>query len=114
MREKKSSKRDQYTIVLEDVRSDFKLFGEELQAVRGSVERLDGKVDQLDGKIDRLDGKVDQLDGKVDRIEGRVVRLEENIEFVKGELTVIRHNQVTRDEFKLLETRVLRLEKRLK
>ena len=100
MREKKSSKRDQYTIVLEDVRSDFKLFGEELQAVRGSVERLDGKVDQLDGKVDR--------------IEGRVVRLEENIEFVKGELTVIRHNQVTRDEFKLLETRVLRLEKRLK
>ncbi|OGZ47753.1 MAG: hypothetical protein A3J55_03825 [Candidatus Ryanbacteria bacterium RIFCSPHIGHO2_02_FULL_45_17b] len=61
--------RDEYTVVLEDLRSEFRIFGEGLQGVRS------------------------------------------DLEFVKEELALIRHNQVTRDEFKFLEARVARLER---
>jgi len=87
----KSTKRDQYTIILEGIRSDFRVFGDGLKTV---------------------DTKVDILDTKVNTINEQVGRLTVDMEFVKSELAIIRHNQVTRDEFKLLETRVARLEKR--
>ncbi len=80
---KESNNRDQYTAILKDLRSQFKGFGEGLRVV--------------DGKVDRVVKKVDQL--------------ESDMQIVKDELALIRHNQVTRDEFKLLQVRVLRLEK---
>ena len=61
--------RDEYTVVLEDLRSEFRVFGEGLQGVKA------------------------------------------DLEFVKEELALIRHNQITRDEFKFLEARVTRLER---
>ena len=79
----KTPGKDQYTVVLEDLRSQFKVFGEGLMVV----------------------------DGKVDRIAKKVGQLEADMQIVKDELALIRHNQVTRDEFKLLQVRVLRLEK---
>ena len=75
--------RDEYTVVLEDIRSEFRVFGEGLQQVKTDLEEV--KTDLGVVKTD--------------------------LEFVKGELELIRHNQVTRDEFKFLETRVARLER---
>lgn len=80
---KNSSKRDQYTVVLESLRSDFKVFGEVLSAVRDDVTEI--KKEIMEMKVD--------------------------LEMVKSELAIIRHNQITRDEFKFLETRVNRLER---
>lgn len=80
---KKSEKRDQYTMVLEDLRSHFKVFGEALSGVRDEVKDNSKRLGQV----------------------------ESDLEFIKGELALIRHHQVTRDEFKFLETRVSRLEK---
>mgnify|MGYP001605078573 FL=1 len=85
-----SSKRDQYTVVLESLHSDFKVFGESLSLVRDEVKENTGKLEKIDG---------------------RLLIVETDLEIIKNELAIIRHNQVTRDEFKLLETRVHRLEK---
>ena len=87
MAEKKQSrKKDAYTIVLEHIHSDFKVFGEGLSLIR----------DEVKGNSRRLD-----------KVEERLANLE-------VEAALIRHNQVTRDEFKFLETRVARLERKLK
>lgn len=80
---KNSTKRDQYTAVLEDIRSHNQAFGEGLSLVRDKVNKLDKHFD----------------------------RVESDLELIKGELALIHHNQVTREEFKFLETRVLRMEK---
>ena len=82
MKKSVSSKktRDEYTVVLEDIRSEFRVFGEGLQ--------------QLDNKM-----------------ANGFQELKTELEFVKEELGLIRHNQVTRDEFKFLEARVTRLER---
>lgn len=75
---KKIETRDQYTIVLEDLRSTFKVFGESL-----------------------------------DFVKDKVGKMESDLEILKGEVALIRHNQVTRDEFKFLESRVFRLEQKV-
>ena len=84
-------KKDQYTVVLEDLRSNFKVFGESLDLVKD---------------------KVDSIDKRVDSIDKRLGGVESDLEILKTEVALIRHNQVTRDEFKLLESRVLRLERK--
>ena len=75
----RSTKRDQYTVVLEDLRSQFRVFGEGLSYVS-------------------------------DMLDEHTKQSQTELEFVKEQLSIIRHNQVTRDEFQLLETRVARLE----
>jgi hypothetical protein len=48
----KNEKRDQYAVVLEDLRSDFKAFGENLSIVRERVENIDGRLGHVEKKLD--------------------------------------------------------------
>lgn len=91
-----SRKKDQYT-VLEDLRGQFRIFGEGLEHVSDT---LDKHTVQLQRITERLV-----------HAEARLASIEAELEFVKEQLAIIRHNQITRDEFRLLETRVARLER---
>jgi|SRR3989344_1953945 len=92
-----SSKRDQYTAVLEDIRSHNKVFGESLGAVRDELKEVHEELNEVHEEVKDH--------------SRRLSPIEADLEIIKNELAIIRHNQVTRDEFKLLETRVNRLEK---
>jgi len=92
-KKKQSSRKDAYTIVLEDIRDNFRAFGESLSFIRDEVKEHT--------KILAEHSKM-------------LAILKEDIEMLKAEVALIRHNQVTRDEFKFLETRVSRLERKLK
>lgn len=95
---KKKIKKNVYTgrevgVILEDIKSDFKIFGETL---------LDVKK------------KGDATFEAVGALTEDVAILKEDMVFVKGELGLIRNElkeKVSRDEFALLEKRVLSLEK---
>lgn len=50
--------RDQYTVVLEDLRSQFKIFGEGLMVVDGKVDRVVKKVDQLEVDMQAVMGEL--------------------------------------------------------
>ncbi len=83
---KSKTKKDYNTVLLEKLGHDFGIFGEGLTHVTG----------------------------KVDEIADDVIQLKEGILDVKAELALIRHDlkeKIGRDEFKLLENRVARLEK---
>ena len=83
---KSKIKKDYNTILLEKLGHDFGIFGEGLT----------------------------HITCKVDKIADDVVQLKDGILDVKAELALIRHElkeKVGRDEFKLLENRVARLEK---
>jgi len=76
------NKRDRYTIVLEDVRSDIKGIAEGVMMVNEKMDREFKKVN-------------------------------ENLQLTRTEISLIRHSQITRDEFKFLEDRVFNIEKKL-
>ena len=88
-----SSKRDQCTVVLEA-----------LSLVRDEVKDNTRKLEKVDGRLFGVEGHLSDIDTRLSGVET-------DLEVIKNELAIIRHNQVTRDEFKLLETRVSRLEK---
>lgn len=86
--------------ILEEVRSDFKVFGESL----GNVERRGNATFEAVGKLQE----------GVTILKEDVKTLKNDMVFVKGELGIIRNElkeKVGRDEFVLLEKRVAFLEK---
>ena len=106
-KKKQSSRKDAYTIVLEDIRDNFRAFGESLSFIRDEVKEHT--------KILAEHSKILAEHSKILAEHSRILAvLKEDIEVLKGEVALIRHNQVTRDEFKFLETRISRLERKLK
>ena len=92
MKKNISSKRDQYTVVLEDIRSHNKAFGESLAA-------LSGKTNDRFDKIDK------KLDSHTEMIGNIMIRLEE----IKNEFK----QKVDYKDFARLQIRVAHLEARV-
>jgi hypothetical protein len=85
-----------FEVLLEQVESDFSTFGEALQMLG---QKVDQRFDAVDQRFDAVDQRFDGIDNE--------------LSVIKTELSLIRHElkqKVDRDEFKLLETRVARLE----
>ena len=83
----------EFGVILEDIRSDFKVFGETLLEVKK---------------------RGDDTFEAVGELKEDVAVLKEDMVFVKEELGLIRNElkeKVSREEFALLEKRVLSLEK---
>jgi hypothetical protein len=78
-----SGSRDQYTVVLEDLRSQFKVFGEGLRAVDEKVDRLDRRVDSRFERVDRELGLVKAAvmghDRELREIRGSLKRVEDGM-----------------------------------
>ncbi|HEX4512808.1 MAG TPA: hypothetical protein VH054_04705 [Polyangiaceae bacterium] len=66
--------------LIEDLRGQFKVFGEALQANNDKIDelgaRLDGRIDRLDGRIDGLENKVDDLAIDMSDVKKRLGRVE--------------------------------------
>jgi hypothetical protein len=75
-------------VVIEELRSHFKVFGERLQGlddvVRAGFARLDGRVDGVEGRFDGLEGRFDGLEGRFDGIEGRFNGIEGRFDGLEG------------------------------
>ncbi|HEY4506229.1 MAG TPA: hypothetical protein VJJ24_02195 [Candidatus Paceibacterota bacterium] len=84
---KKSNKKDQYTVVLEDINSQFKIFGD-LQM--GMNEKLDSHTEMIGSLMEDM------------------AIIKTDIEFIKGDLK----KKVDWDHFSALERRVVILERR--
>ncbi len=70
----------EFTIVLEDLRSQFKVFGEALGALGEKVDSLEQKVDRLEEKVDR---GFEQVDRRFEQVDRRLETLECDMKLVK-------------------------------
>ena len=86
---KENSTRDQFTVVLENIESK----------VQGIAEGVSMTNEKMDRRFEEIDNKFDKVN--------------ENLQLMRTEISLIRHNQITRDEFKALEDRVFNIEKRI-
>ena len=96
MKKNTSSKRDQYTAVLEDIRSNNKAFGEALSAFR------DQTIDRFDQMDKKLDSHTEIINSHTEMLGNILVRLEE----VKNEFK----QKVDYQDFAKLQIRVAHLE----
>ena len=100
---KKLYKGSEFAVILEDIKGDFKVFGESLADVKK--------------KGDATFEAVGKLQEDVSVLKEDVSVLKEDMGIVKDELGLIRNElkaKVSRDEFNLLEKRVISLEKAVK
>lgn len=111
-------KKDQYTIVLEDLRGQFRIFGEGLEHVSDTLDQHTVQLQRITERLVHAESRLTSIEAELVSIkerfvhaEARLASIEAELEFVKEQLAIIRHNQITRDEFRLLETRVARLER---
>jgi chromosome segregation ATPase len=97
-----------FVVVLEDIRSQFRVFGESLQGLREHMddrfeavdrrfeavdkrfdevdrrfEAVDKRFDEVDKRFEAVDKRFDEVDKRFDRLEGRVGRGEGDLALVK-------------------------------
>lgn len=138
----RNKNRDYTAVLLEEIRDDFKIFGEELTHVRKkgdttseAVEKLTGELVHVRQKGDATFEAVGEIKEDVTILKGDVTTLKmdmkevkKDVAMLKGDTTVLKKDmievkeelhiirnelkeKVGRDEFKLLENRVLHLER---
>src|SRR5580704_7697763 len=69
-----------FTVVLEDIRSQFRVFGEALQGVR---ETMDARFDAVDRRFDAVDRRFDAVDRRFDAVDARADRTDGELALVK-------------------------------
>lgn len=102
-------RRDQQTVVLEDIRDTVKLIHEAVQPIPRIQEKLDATFDEVGNLRVDMDAVKTAL-----KILGRDVEsLKQDMTVVKSDLRTIKNDlkaKVDREEFESLEERVARLE----
>lgn len=113
-KENKTYSQDQVVTILEDIKDQFTAFGEGLDVVSHTVERLEGRFDTLEGRFDTLEGRFNTLEGRFDHLESRFDTLEAKVDRMQDDITDIKHElsqKVNLEDFQKLEKRVVRMEK---
>lgn len=59
----------QFTLVLEDLRSQFAVFGEALQGLR---EHMDRRLDAVEGRLEAVEGRLDAVEGELGLLKDAV------------------------------------------
>jgi len=108
---KMSKKEKDYTaVLLEEVRSNFTVFGEALDGFGEKLELVKQKGDATFEEVGRIKLEMAEMNIRLDRIEREVSSIRSEIERIKDILT----KKVDLDYVKKLEIRLVRVEKHLK
>lgn len=108
-RSTRQKKRDAYTVVLENIRSDFKAFGE---ALKLNQEITNKRFDRIETQLKRLDS----IESRLIRVEEKVDKNTADIAEMKVEVGKIRQQlaqKVSYEQFQALERRVNLLEQKI-
>ena len=77
----------EFTVVLEDLRSKFSVFGEALQGFREETGRrfddMNRRFEGIERRLDDHDKRFDGIDKRFDEHDKRFVRIETDLELVK-------------------------------
>jgi len=112
----RKEERDNLTIILEGLRSDFKMFGENLDMVREKGDatfeelgRVKLDVTTIKGEIVEIKGEIVEINNRLDNIEKEVMSIRQDFDFVKKEL----NQKVDINYIKNIEKRLKRVETHL-
>ena len=109
MKKKVSPKKDQYTVVLEDVRSHLKAIGEGQQITNRRLGSLEGSLVNVEKKLVLVESRLGAVEGRLGEVEERLGTVEERLEDVEDGLDQVKN--VVMDSH---EKRLAGVEKELK
>lgn len=106
-RNKKAISKDRTAVILEDIKSQFTVFGESLSSISDKIDKLEVGQVVLNEKVDKLETRVNSIDTTLKTIDERLIRVEDNVVEIKHKLS----EKVDLEDFKKLEMRLIKLEK---
>lgn len=106
-RSKKAISKDKTAVILEDIRSQFAVFGESLGSVSDKIDKLEVGQEVLNEKVDKLETRVDSIDTTLKTVDEKLIRIEDNVVEIKHKLS----EKVDLEDFQKLEMRLIKLEK---
>jgi tetrahydromethanopterin S-methyltransferase subunit G len=85
-------------VVLEEIRGQFKVFGESLRATNDKIDRLaydmndrfdgvDSRLSNVEGRLTNVEGRLSNVEGRLSNVEGRLSNVEGRLSNVEGRLT---------------------------
>ena len=83
-----------FTVVLEDIRSQFRVFGEALQGIRETMDARFGAVDSRFDAVDRRFDAVERADGELALVKVAVLENTRELKELRGAVSRL----VNRDE----------------
>jgi hypothetical protein len=89
-----------FTVVLEDIRSQFRVFGEALQGIR---ETMDARFGAVDRRFDTVDARADRTDGELALVKVAVLENNRELRELRGAVSRL----VNRDEVEAIVARAL-------
>ena len=103
-----------FTVVLEDIRSQFRVFGEALQGIRETMDArfdavdrrfdaVDRRFSAVDGRFSAVDSRFDAVDARVDRVKVAVLENNRELKELRGAVSRL----VDRDEVEAIVARAL-------
>jgi chromosome segregation ATPase len=76
-----------FTVILEDLRAQFMVFGEALQSLREHMdarfEQVDRRFEQVDRRFEQVDRRFEQVDRRFEQVDARSAGLEAEVGLVK-------------------------------
>ena len=109
----KTCERDQFTVVLESIRSDFRIFGEKLDFIDARLDRIDARLDRIEERIDAIEVRLDKIEARLDKVEMRLDRIEARLDKVELEMSELKTKLEKKsdiEKFGKLEERVKQIE----
>lgn len=82
-----------FSAVLEDMRSQFRVFGEGQQLLLDRVTAIESRLDKIENRLDKIEGRLDKIEVEIMEIKRQLM------------------TKVSVDEYNKLEQRVISLEK---
>ena len=98
---------DQFTVVLEHIHSDFKMFGESLQFTNNHIVKIEERLDAMDARFDAMDARFDRVDTRLESIEARLAEHDTRIKQL--ELAIVELIKELRDDTKQKEIEALKV-----
>ncbi|MBI5493596.1 MAG: hypothetical protein HY904_01135 [Deltaproteobacteria bacterium] len=104
--EPSSTDAGQLAIILEDMRDQFRIFGEGLLGLR---ERMDARFDAVDARFDRMERRIAAVEAAITQHSAEIRELRAEVRLIRDELT----RKADLDQLRRLEARVADLERRV-
>ena len=109
----------QVEIMLEGIRSDFKVFGEKLDGIDTRLMNVENKVDVIEEKVERIDlrlinveNRLVDVENKVEAVDARLISIENKSDLILEDIDAVKANNVNSKEINIdHENRILKLEK---
>lgn len=93
-------------VLLEDLHSQFQVFGDGMVTMQEKMDVMQGKMDVMQGKIDVMQMDLTEVRENVGSLNLKVGNLEKEMSFVRKALFTV----ATKDDLKQLEKRLVALE----